>query len=271
MSRTKESSGPVCVGVDASAGSRDALALGRLLAERMGAPLVAVHVETDEKRGEFDASSVDADLRTVRGSSGAEGLQQLGAAEGASLLVVGSSSRTGLERVRPGETATRLLSGASISVAVAPLNYAKHDSDMSIVGCAYDGGEASASALRWAVDLCAERPEMKLEVLSVVPRLAFGGTTVGGLSSQTAQAALGKAIQESLDAAVEDAADPSAIRGVRLAGNPVTALVTESQRLDLLVLGSRGRGPARSVLLGSVSTEVVREAACPVVVVARST
>jgi nucleotide-binding universal stress UspA family protein len=58
---------------------------------------------------------------------------------------------------------------------------------------------------------------------------------------------------------------------VRLAGNPVTALVTESQRLDLLVLGSRGRGPARSVLLGSVSTEVVREAACPVVVVARST
>ena len=105
----------------------------------------------------------------------------------------------------------------------------------------------------------------------MVPHLAFGGATVGALPSITAQAALATAIQHELDAAVQEAGDPSAIRGVRLAGDPVTALVTESERLDLLVMGSRGRGPARGVLLGSVSTEVVRAAACPVVVVAGTT
>jgi nucleotide-binding universal stress UspA family protein len=36
--------------------------------------------------------------------------------------------------------------------------------------------------------------------------------------------------------------------------------------LDLLVLGSRGYGPVRTVLLGSVSGTLVREGACSVVV-----
>ncbi len=270
MSRARDSVGPVCVGVDASAGSSDALALGRVLAELLGASLVAVHVVTDERRGEFDAASVDADVRTVDGDSGAQGLGQFGRAEGASLLVVGASSRTGLGRVRPGETATQLFSEASVSVAVAPLGYANQGRQISIVGCGYDDGEAARSALQWAVALCAERPTMKLEVLSVVPRLAFGGASVGALPSVTAQAALGAAIQHDVDAAVQRAGDPSAIRAVRLAGNAVTALVAESARLDLLVLGSRGRGSARRVLLGSVSTEVIRAATCPVVVVART-
>jgi nucleotide-binding universal stress UspA family protein len=39
---------------------------------------------------------------------------------------------------------------------------------------------------------------------------------------------------------------------------------------DLLVLGSRGFGPARRVLLRSVSSEIVRLAPCPVMVVPRS-
>jgi nucleotide-binding universal stress UspA family protein len=51
-----------------------------------------------------------------------------------------------------------------------------------------------------------------------------------------------------------------------LDGDPAEALVAESEALDLLVAGSRGYGPVRSVLLGSVSRALVRGAACPVVV-----
>jgi nucleotide-binding universal stress UspA family protein len=57
---------------------------------------------------------------------------------------------------------------------------------------------------------------------------------------------------------------------VLLDGVAPDALLREaSQDLRLLVMGSRGYGPARRVLLGSVSAGVVHGAACPVLVVPR--
>ncbi|MCD4526787.1 universal stress protein [Nocardioides sp. cx-173] len=49
--------------------------------------------------------------------------------------------------------------------------------------------------------------------------------------------------------------------------NPRQALLDLAEHAALLVVGSRGHGPVRSVLLGSVSVGLAREAACPVVVV----
>ncbi|OIJ27645.1 universal stress protein [Nocardioides luteus] len=54
---------------------------------------------------------------------------------------------------------------------------------------------------------------------------------------------------------------------VELEVGPVAhALDTASGHASLLVLGSRGRGPIRSRLLGSVSRSTVKDARCPVVV-----
>jgi nucleotide-binding universal stress UspA family protein len=50
---------------------------------------------------------------------------------------------------------------------------------------------------------------------------------------------------------------------------PVRALAWRSHELDLLVVGSRGYGPSRAVLLGGVCGRLIRRAACPVVVVPR--
>jgi nucleotide-binding universal stress UspA family protein len=52
-------------------------------------------------------------------------------------------------------------------------------------------------------------------------------------------------------------------------GDPADVLISVSEHLDLLVLGSRAYGPLRAVLLGSVSRRVLRGAHCPVIVLPR--
>jgi nucleotide-binding universal stress UspA family protein len=53
-------------------------------------------------------------------------------------------------------------------------------------------------------------------------------------------------------------------------GDPVRKLIEDAGTgVDLLVLGSRGFGPVMRLLVGSVSSRVIREAPCPVLVVPR--
>jgi nucleotide-binding universal stress UspA family protein len=56
-----------------------------------------------------------------------------------------------------------------------------------------------------------------------------------------------------------------------LTGRPGSVIVDEAvaSRAELVVVGSRGLGPLKSMLLGSVSAEVVDHAPCPVLVVRR--
>ncbi len=54
-----------------------------------------------------------------------------------------------------------------------------------------------------------------------------------------------------------------------LEGDIVTAVVEDAKTEDLLFTGSGAKGPFRRVLIGSVSTHLLRDAACPVVVVPR--
>lgn len=61
------------------------------------------------------------------------------------------------------------------------------------------------------------------------------------------------------------------VRRTVLHGRPATTIVhvADSIRAELVVVGSRGLGPLRAMLLGSVSAEVVDHAPCPVLVVRR--
>ena len=79
---------------------------------------------------------------------------------------------------------------------------------------------------------------------------------------------LGELATERVVASLSKAVNPES----RLVpGDPGQVLEAEGERdPDLLVLGSRGFGPARRVLLRSVSSEIVRLAPCPVMVVPRS-
>jgi nucleotide-binding universal stress UspA family protein len=48
---------------------------------------------------------------------------------------------------------------------------------------------------------------------------------------------------------------------------PASAVLEAAQGADLVVVGSRGRGGLKGMLLGSVSQKVVHHAPCPVVVI----
>ena len=50
---------------------------------------------------------------------------------------------------------------------------------------------------------------------------------------------------------------------------PPSSSASAARELDLLVCGSRGYGPLRSVLVGGVSGRLMRSAHCPVIVVPR--
>ena len=96
--------------------------------------------------------------------------------------------------------------------------------------------------------------------------VAGGG---GGLSGSINDV-LRRERQEKLAHAVA-ALDPDIDASEKLLdGDARELLARESGELDLLVVGSRGYGPLRAVLLGSVSSALVRSAESPLVVVPRA-
>ena len=57
-----------------------------------------------------------------------------------------------------------------------------------------------------------------------------------------------------------------AVAGSAVSGDPRQVLIDASTHAHMLVVGSRGRGAVRSMLLGSVSATVSAHAACPVII-----
>jgi nucleotide-binding universal stress UspA family protein len=69
--------------------------------------------------------------------------------------------------------------------------------------------------------------------------------------------------------ALSDLMDGVSMRLVVVDGEAAPALIERSLDLELLVLGSRAYGPLRHALLGTVSSPVMRDARCPVLVLPR--
>lgn len=134
-----------------------------------------------------------------------------------------------------------------------------------------DGSEDAARSVTWA----ARQAVLERRVLAIVhstDQLALRDRVwldTQGIDHRELTAALREAARATVASAAERAA--VAAPGVDVAtalvdDDPRIALVDLSTEAHLLVLGSRGRGPVRTALLGSVSASVARHAHCPVVV-----
>ena len=129
---------------------------------------------------------------------------------------------------------------------------------------ATDTGAASARAADAAIKMAADHQAVLL-ILSVVPRDRL--PHLGHLHDPEAE-------RERRDRRVRDLARRAARRGVIAAsvlwyGDPAEAILeaARTQRADVVVLGSRKRTDLGRILLGSVSSQVLDKATCPVVVV----
>lgn len=127
-----------------------------------------------------------------------------------------------------------------------------------------DGSPPSQRALEWAIEEAALRGAAVQAVTSYLPEPNDPVEPQPGWMAHARQQA-----EEAQRSAVEQAV--KAHPGVEVAAEivhatPADALILASRSADLLVLGSRGLGSVRGLLLGSVSQQVARHAACPVVV-----
>jgi nucleotide-binding universal stress UspA family protein len=136
--------------------------------------------------------------------------------------------------------------------------------DRIVVGV--DSSATSIKALRWALDE-AQVHGSSVELVHAFPRPELVGMTmVVTLPSdeelrEASQQVLGEAL-----AAAGGAGDVAVSMHVG-AGGPASVLVEVGAGADLLVIGSRGLGGFRGLLLGSVTQQVIAHAPCPVVVI----
>jgi len=278
----------ILIGVDRTERSEDAIAFGSQWAEAVGATVIVAcafpyrdlpsrssspalrQALADEARS--TASEMRAKLtgvpeerstiQIVANPSPAHALHDLAEAEHADLIVVGSTHTGRAGRVLPGSTGERLIHGAPCAVAVVPKDY--HGRPLRRVGVAYNATDEATGALAAGTELAAALGA-ELELIGVVAPDSYDTPTlIGAPSTATLREDVERHVQESLDAAT-----PAGAANVRLSGAPADELARYSERLDLLVTGSRGYGPLRSVLVGGVSGRVIRSAQCPVVVVPR--
>jgi nucleotide-binding universal stress UspA family protein len=285
----------ILIGVDGSDRSYDAVAFGRALALAADAPVIlaAAHLPEPRQRrhhepvadvglrAETEAMLARASLALldvedvvrlpIAGHSPAKALHAAAERAGAGLIVVGSSHVGRLGRVLPGSTGERLLHDAPCPVAVVPLGFRADVLPMQpAIGCAYqpedDGEAALAAAEELALALSGslhvmhvvEPPSHLYDTGELPLNMPEMDARIRADAERTLADRVGRLRFRLLD-----------VEATLHAGRPADVLAGLSETVDAMVIGSRGYRPLRAVLVGGVSGQVIRSAACPVIVVPR--
>ena len=237
----------VVAGYEENGRGEDALVLAKRVVARDGGELKVLNVEK---------------------GSPSDALQALAERGEADLIVLGSTHHAAFGSVAPGSVAEHLLHGARCRLLIAPKGYAEadHSADrLRVLAVGYDGMAESQAALDESAVL-AEKFGGSMKVVGVATPVP----PIGAAAAARAGPEAGPDFQTRLNDAVAEL--PSELRAlpVLLKGDPVEQLLDVAETgVDLLVLGSRGFGPVMRLLIGSVSSRVIRGAACPVMVIPR--
>jgi nucleotide-binding universal stress UspA family protein len=292
-----QSRSPIVAAFSPSTAAHEPLEFGLAASRVTGAPLVIVAVKHggpvmhrmggDVEEGDDDRAIEhlrtalgrrglhDVEVRVFEDNTAARGLARAVDELDPELIVLGSTRRGKVGAALLGSTAERVIHSSSCPVAVVPNGYEKPADGVKMIGAAYSDTEEGREALQAAASL-ARAAGVKLRAITVLDphhagegegRMAEQHDELSPAVDQAARGRLGSE-QQLRDAVAAAAGDLDAEVDI-LVNEPADGLVAASEQVDLLVMGSRGLGPKRAVVLGSVSRKVVDRAACPVLVLPR--
>jgi nucleotide-binding universal stress UspA family protein len=137
---------------------------------------------------------------------------------------------------------------------------------------ATDFSEPSDAALLYGREL-ARRFGARLHVLHVAQDiyLSMFGAEAYLPTAPAIQQQIEEAARRQLDSLVGPggSGEPDTVTSVVVAGSPATAIVdyAKANKIDVVVIGTHGRGAVAHLVMGSVAERVVRFAPCPVLTV----
>ena len=138
---------------------------------------------------------------------------------------------------------------------------------------ATDGSEYSLAAVKKLASIVAMGKAASIQILSVVepisPSAPFGVGDEYYIQAQNASRNAAERDAEEAFDLLSELVDDASIEKKVVTGRPKEAIVNEAEEWDanLIVVGSHGRGFWGRMMLGSVSSAVVKHAGCSVLVV----
>lgn len=295
----------VLVATDFSPPSEAALTYGRALAELFGASLHLLHVAENDflrftpadpqavaagRRRTLAARLTDHDRAALHARAiiqvsdePADAIVEYARSEPIDLIVLGTHGRSGLSHALLGSVAERVVRAAPCPVftirqpeheSVVP-DSTKSEAVMIVLKkilVATDFSEPSDAALAYGREL-ARTFSAKLVVLNVTDNImarAYGGDGFV-FSDPTLQQEVEAAARKQADALLsdEDREQLGAEAVILTSNTPAFAIVdyASANSVDLIIMGTHGRGAVAHLLMGSVAERVVRTAPCPVLTV----
>ena len=128
-----------------------------------------------------------------------------------------------------------------------------------------DGSDTSVAALRWAMQEGQLRAcEVEAIYAWTIP-VMYG--PMGAIATPPPRADMLEAVQAELSKAIVTAGGVGQVTERIVEAPAAQALVEASQDADMLVVGSRGLGGFRGLLLGSIGQQCAHHAGCPVVII----
>ena len=289
--------GRIVCPVDFSEGSRRALERAAVLARWYEAELVALHAVplvpalfplapgvSHATLEPFDVEAMARELETftaglaaktprlqlmVRSGAAAPVILDLARELEADLLVLGTHGHSGFRRLRLGSVAEKVVREAPCPVLTVPGAAEGHldDAVFKHVLCGVDFSESSRRAVEYALSL-AEEANGRLTLLHTIEWVPDGSDATHATfgTKMYRQSLVAEARARLAELVPAEARDWCQIE-IRVAcGEPEVEIVraAATERADLLVLGSGHPGPIDRMLFGSTTTQVLRQAWCPV-------